>query len=176
MDEAKQKIGWKQKLRREFVRYWINVVDSAFFFGLFAWYRRLVLAEYQIQYLKYGVAIVEALVLAKVVLIGDALGMGKKLFKYKPLIYPTLYNAFAFTLLVAAFALLECMVRAVLEGKGPFEGLAELRQRGGYELLGRCLVSFCAFIPFFAFKELAKTMGEGKLGKLFFRSGGEVTA
>jgi len=30
---------------------------------------------------------------------------------------------------------------------------------GRYELLAQCLVMFCAFVPFFAFKELEEMMG-----------------
>src|SRR5215472_17137660 len=97
MDEAKQKIGWKQRFIREFVNYWINFVYLAIVFGLFAWYRRLILAEYEIKYLNYGVAIIEALILAKVILIGDMLGLGRE-FKNKPLIYQTLYNSIVFSL------------------------------------------------------------------------------
>lgn len=40
--------------------------------------------------------------------------------------------------------------------------------RGKYELLTDSLVTFFAFIPFFAVKELERVLGEGKLGELFF--------
>jgi hypothetical protein len=171
MDEAKQKTAWKQRLFREFVRYWINFVYLAAVFGLFAWYRRLILAEYDIRYLKYGVAILEALVLAKVILLGDMLGLGRE-FKNKPLIYPTLYNAIVFSLFVGVFAIIEHTIGGLLHGKGAMAGLAELRAEGWYELLARCLITFVMFIPFFAFKELANVLHEeNSLGKLFFRKG-----
>lgn len=171
MDEAKQKTVWKERLYREFVKYWINVVYLSVVFGLFAWYRRLILAEYEIKYLKYGVAIIEALVLAKVILIGDMLGLGRE-FKNKPLIYPTLYNAIVFSLFVGLFAIIERTVEGLLQGKGAMAGLAELRAEGWYELLARCLITFVMFVPFFAFKELAKVLHEeGSLAKLFFRKG-----
>ncbi len=169
MDEAMQKTSWKQKAKREFVRYCINFVYLAIFFGLFAWYRRLILAEYDIRYLKYGVAIIEALILAKIILIGDMLGLTKE-FEAKPLIYPTLYNSFVFSLFVGLFALIEHTVGGLLQHKGLMGGVAELRAEGWYELLARCLITFFVFIPFFAFRELGKIFGEeGKLGRLFFR-------
>lgn len=171
MDEAKHKPGRKERVIRELVKYWINFVYLAVVFGLFAWYRRLILAEYEIRYLKYGVAIIEALILAKVILIGDMLGLGRE-FKNKPLIYPTLYNSVVFSLFVGLFAIIEHTVGGLMHGKGPFAGLAELRAEGWYELLARCLITFVVFVPFFAFKELAKALNEeGKLGKLFFRKG-----
>lgn len=171
MDEATQKTGWKQRAIRELVNYWINFVYLAVVFGLFAWYRRLILAEYDIKYLKYGVAIIEALILAKVILIGDMIGLGRE-FKNRPLIYPTLYNSVVFSLFVGLFAIIEHTVGGLLRGKGAIAGLTELRAQGWYELLARCLITFVMFVPFFAFKELAKVFGkEGKLGKLFFRKG-----
>jgi hypothetical protein len=171
MDGAKTKRGWKQAMVRELVRYWINVAYLGTVFGLFAWYRRLILAEYDIRYLKYGVAIIEAVILAKVIWVGDLLGLGRQIFRDKPLIYPTLYNSAVFSFFVGAFAVIEHTVGGLLKGKGWLGGFAELRAEGGYELIARCLITFCVFIPYFAFKELGKTFGEeGTLGRLFFRN------
>ena len=160
---------WKQRMVREFIRYWTNVLYLAVFFGAFAWYRRFVLAEYGISYLHYGAAIIEALILAKVILIGDALGLGRG-FQNKPLIYPTLNKAVVFSILVGIFAILENMVEGMLHGKGAIGGLVALRAEGRDELLSRCLITFLAFIPFFAFRELAGLLGEGKLHRLFFKN------
>ena len=41
--------------------------------------------------------------------------------------------------------------------------------RGPNELLANVLVMFVAFIPFFAFKELGRVLGEGRVWELFFR-------
>jgi hypothetical protein len=159
---------WKQRLAHEFVRYWVNVAYLALFFGVFVVYRRFVLAEYQISYLHYGTAIIEALILAKVILIGDAAGLGGES-KDKPLIYPTLRKAVVFSIFVGIFAIVEHMVEGLIHGKGVAGGLATLWSEGKDEILARCLVTFFAFIPFFAFRELAVMMGEGELHSLFFR-------
>ena len=55
-------------------------------------------------------------------------------------------------------------------------GLAKLWGEGKYELLARCLVTFLAFIPFFAFKELEAVVGKGSLRRLFFRKRVETGA
>ena len=126
------------------------------------------MAEYRISYLNYGVAIIEALVLAKVILMGNALGLSRGL-EDKPLIFPTLYKAVVFSLFVGIFGVLEHMIGGLLHGKGLAGGFQELMSEGRYELLARCMVTFFAFIPFFAFQELGQVLGEGKLGALFFR-------
>lgn len=169
MDETTQKPSWKQKAKRELIAYWINVLYLSIVFGLFAWYRRLILARYDIEYLKYGVAIIEALVLAKVILIADMIGLGRHFFEGKPLIYRTLYNSVVFTMFVAVFTMLEDTVTGLVKGKGLDGWVEEFQGVGKYEFLAHCLVMFFVFIPFFAFKELGKLLGEGKLGRLFFR-------
>jgi hypothetical protein len=159
---------WKERIARELVNYWITFVYLAVFLGAFAWYRRFVLAEYQITYLHFGTAIIEALILAKVILIGDALGLGRG-DENKPLIYPTLRKAVVFSCFVGVFAIVEHMVDGLIHGKGFAGGLAELWSEGKYEIFSRCLITFFAFIPFFAFRELGMLLGEGKLRALFFR-------
>ena len=144
---------WKERIGREFVTYWINVVYLAVFFAAFTWYRRFVLAEYQITYLHYGTAVIEALIMAKVILIGDALGLGGA-DRNKPLIYPTLRKAIVFSCFVGVFAIVEHMVVGLIHGKGFAGGLAALWSEGKYEILSRCLITFFAFLPFFAFRAL----------------------
>lgn len=160
--------GWKQKAIRELTEYSIIVAYLVFFFGAFFTYKRLILAQYQISYLHYGIVIVKALILAKVVMLGDILGLGRRLVD-KPLYYPTLYNAAVFTVWSGAFGILEETVIGLLDGKGWAGGLDELWRHGLYGLLAGCLVTFVAFIPFFAFRELARVLGEKKLVGLFFR-------
>ncbi len=171
MDAAKEKIGWKEKIKREFIRYWINVAYLSATFSIFAWYRRLILAQHEIIYLHYGVAIFEAMVLAKVIMVGEMLGLSRELFKEKPLIYPTLFKSLAFTVFVGIFAVLEGTISGWFKGEGLDGWIIELRNEGKYEFVARCLMIFFIFIPFFAFKELGRMLGIGKLGKWFFRNG-----
>jgi hypothetical protein len=165
---TKAKGGWKQRVMDEFIEYWIVVAFLAWFFAVFAWYRRFVLAEYHISYTHYWVGLIEALVLAKLILIGDALRLGRKL-DDKPLIVPTLWKAVVFSLLVAVFSVLEHTIEGLLRHRGVAGGFEELMSKGKYELLGQSLIMFSVFVPFFACKELERVLGEGQLLKLFFR-------
>jgi len=174
-DTHKIKAGWKQKLVSEIIAYWIMVVYLACFFGLFTWYRRFILAQYQISYVNYGVGLLEAFVLAKVILIGDMLRLGRGL-EDKPLIVPTLYKAVVFSLWVGVFSVLEHTIEGLLRGQGLAGGFEELMSTGKYELLARCLVTFVAFIPFFALKELERVLGEGKIRTLLFRGRAATTS
>ena len=158
----------KRRIAREFVQYWIAVFYLALFFGVFAWHRRLILAEHQISYLHYGTAVIEALVLAKVILIGEALGLGRGGHN-KPLIYPTLGKTVVFSIFVGVFGAAEHIVGGWLHRERFVEIVTRLWSKEKYEILSQCLITFFAFIPFFAFKEISVRLGEGRLFRLFFR-------
>jgi hypothetical protein len=163
-----KRTGWKPRIIHETVEYGTNVIFLALVFVVFTWYRRLILAEYHITYLHYGIALIEALVLAKIIMIGDILGLGRKLAD-KPLILPTLYQSLVFSLWVVVFGVLEHTLVGLLHGEGLAGGVHKLTGQGGYELLARALIIFFAFIPFFAFREMERVLGEGTVRALFFR-------
>ena len=52
--------GWKGKVVYEMFEYCHNFVYLAFFLVAFTWYRRLILAEYAIQFSDYWMPLVEA--------------------------------------------------------------------------------------------------------------------
>lgn len=161
--------GWKPRLHREVRSYLVNFVYLAVFFGLFTWYRRLILAEYRITYLHYGVSLVEALVLAKVAMLGSMFSLDHR-FQDKPLIVRTLYLAFVFTIWTAGFGVIEHTVTGLALGRGLTWGLHEVTGNGRDELLARCLILFCAFLPLFAFKELSRRVGLDATSELFLKS------
>jgi hypothetical protein len=164
----KKKGDLKKRLFQEMVEYWINVCYLTLVFAAFTQYRRFVLAAHNITYTNYWVAVIEALILAKVVMIGDVLRLGRRL-DHKPLIYSTLLKTLVFSLFVGAFTLIEHVIKGLWAGKGLMGGLVDLLRKGHHELLAGCLVTFVAFIPFFAFRELGRVLGEGKIRTLFFR-------
>jgi hypothetical protein len=162
--------AWKQKVVHELIEYWVNFGYLAFFLIALVWYRRLILAEYQVQYTNYWFPLIEAAILAKVIMIGDLLRLGRALDR-KPLILSTLYRTVIFSVWVGMFSLLEGTVRGLLHGSGLRAGFEEIASKGRYELLSWCVVIFVAFIPFFAFKELERVLGKDTLRGLFWRRG-----
>jgi len=164
---TKEKTGWKKKVAHELLEYWVNFFYLVFFFGAFAWYRRLILAEHQITYLHYGTAIVEALILAKVILIGDALRLGRK-FEDRPLIIPTLYKAVVFSFFVGVFAILEHSIGALLHGKGLMGGIREILTEGKDELFARCLLTFFCFYTILRFQGIRAGAGGWEIAGALF--------
>ena len=165
--ESKSK-GWKGKIRHELVEYGFNVIYLTLVFASFTVYQRLVLAAHDITYTNYGFALIEALILGKVIMIGGVFHLGRGL-EDKPLIYPTLYKTVAFTVFVAIFKIFEYMIKGYIDGEGIEGGLAEFTGKGVHILLANSLVVLIALIPFFAVKELGRVYGREKIGSLFFR-------
>jgi hypothetical protein len=155
-----KKKGLKQTILHELTRYWLIVLYMAIFFGAFASYRRLLLAHYGISYEDYGIAVIRALVLGKVVLVAETLRLGQG-YEDKPLIVPTLYKTLLFTVCVAIFDIAEGLLRALIGGLGLTGAVVEVMARFNYEWLSRALVIFLAFLPLFAVGELKRVLGKG---------------
>jgi len=159
---------WKKRLRHELIEYGFNVIYLALVFAAFTVYRRLLLAAHGITYTNYWIALIEALILGKVIMIGGVFHLGRGL-EDKPLIYPTLYKTVVFAVFIAVFAVIEHMIKGLVTGHGIAGGLAEFAEKGFHEILANSLVVLIALVPFFAMKELARVLGREKIGSLFFQ-------
>jgi hypothetical protein len=170
--ENPQHTGLKQKAAREFKEIVIVFIYLAFFFCALATYSTLLLEKYEISYFNYGAALINALIITKIILIGEALHFGTK-HEAKPLIYSVLYKAFMYCLLVFAFHVVEEVIKRLIHGEGLVGALHNVRLD---ELLARSLVIFCTFMPFFAFREVGRVIGPEKFRNLFLRGGESLTA
>jgi hypothetical protein len=115
----------------------------------------------------YLAALVNALVLSKVVRTGEMIGLGKTS-ENKPLILPTLHKSFVFSLFYVAFLGLESTGHNLLHGRGLFAALDVGFVAEKAELLMRGLVTFFGAIPFFALREVRRILGPDTLRDLFF--------
>lgn len=160
-------VGLKAKAKEELR---LLVVISAYLlavFGAFVTYRRLVSRELGVTAFHYGFAALEAVIVAKVILIGRALGVGGK--EGRSLAATVLRQSFLYGLLVMVFTILEHVLESLAHHEGLREGIDAILDQGLYEILGRTLILFVALIPFFAFWELSKQLGEENVFDLLFR-------
>ncbi|SBO41768.1 conserved membrane protein of unknown function [Cyanobium sp. NIES-981] len=160
--------GFKQRALEELKVFWLTALYLWIFLGSFTVYRRLVLAETGVTYLHYGIALIEALVIAKVVLVGRMAGFGRR-FDQQPLIVAVAYKSMVFGLLVLLFSVLEHVVEAMIRHHSALSGLRDLASLGVYELSARVLMITLAFMPFFAFWEIGRVVGMQRLAALFFQ-------
>src|SRR5512137_1472936 len=157
----------KKRLTHEMESYVVISIYLGVFLLSFAFYRRLLMEEYDLGYFQIGWVVIEALILGKIVLIGEALHVGERL-QDRRLFLSVLWKTFTFSLLVLAFKVLEHVAGALLHHK-PVSEVFDLSGGRGIEILSRVELMAVAFVPFFAFRELGRVLGEGKLVEIFFR-------
>lgn len=158
--KAKAKIAHEA---REFLSLFVYL---AFFFCALAAYNMLLLKKYHIEYLTFSFALINALVIAKVILIGDALHIGRQC-EERSLLVAAVVKSLLFGLLVFAFHVVEELMKWMLHrsNAGGMFGDMHIDQA-----LARSLIIFCTFIPLFAFRELRRLLGEGEFYSLVFHS------
>jgi hypothetical protein len=167
MEREAKATGLKERAIEELKLFWIIALYLWVFLGSFTVYRRLVIAETGAVYLHYGIALIEALIIAKVILIGQIFHFSRR-FEDKPLIVPVLYKSILFGAFVLLFGIVERLVEGWFHREGLLGGLRGISDLGGYELGARVLMLIVAFVPFFAFWEIGRVLGAHKLAAMFF--------
>lgn len=164
-----EKKSFKEKFKEEFIEYWINVAYLSFYFGVFVTYKRLILAEYEIDFEQYGTAFFNAFVLGKVVSIIGMMKLGTKM-ENSPLAISTLFKSLIFTFWLAVFNVVEEFISGYFK-TDTLDGAIEYLSHhlGSYEYFAGLLVVFTCFIPFFAFKEMSRVLGLHTIMDLFFK-------
>jgi hypothetical protein len=142
-------------------------------FALLVINQSVVLARESHDYQAHGFAIINALLLAKVLLIGEDLHLGDR-FRDKPLLYSIFYKCFVFTLFFMAFHTTERVIVGVWSGKNIAQSFPDI---GGGSLKGIFFLGatvFVALIPFFAFREISRAIGSSELWSLLLSRGTRV--
>jgi hypothetical protein len=133
-------------------------------------HKTAILQENHINYEAQGFAIVNALVLAKIMMGADGLKLGAR-FEDRPLIYSVLYASFLFAVVLIGFHVAEGAALALLHGKPVAEGLADLGAGNPRVVLSFGAIAFVALIPFFLFRGIARAVGEDQLLQLVLTRG-----
>lgn len=138
--------------------------------GLFALHKSVVLHEPEPFY-HQGFAVLNALVLAKVVYLGEVFDLADNL-KRKPMIYPIIYRSAVFScILILSHVVEELIAKA---WRGGFEALGSAGSLDVEELLVFGLIMFVSLTPFFALGELARDVGSRTLFEAFFVQRGAI--
>jgi len=137
--------------------------------SLFEAYKFVILTEYHMAFALHGLALINALALAKVMLVAQELHLADR-FRDAPLIYPTLLKSFVFAIVLACFKIAEEAALGKIHGKSFHEGIAHLGGGTWQGILTLTALLFVVLIPFFGFTELRRVFGSDRLFGVFFRS------
>ena len=145
------------------ISFYLGVVLS-----LFTVYKVVILAEHHIDFAPHGFAILNALALAKIILVAQELHFAEQL-RDAPLIYPTLLKSFTFTMLLAFFKIVEHTSVGLFHGKSFYTAVASSGDGSWRGTLCLIALLFVILIPFFGFTELRRVFGRDRLEGAFFR-------
>jgi hypothetical protein len=117
---------------------------------------------------RLGFALINAFILAKVILIAEALHAGKPAAGL-PMFAAVLFKSAIFTIILSCFNVAEKVMVGLLHGKTLAQSMPDLAGGG---LVGQLLVGIVVFvvlIPFFSFTELRQAMGTDEFDALILR-------
>jgi hypothetical protein len=158
----------KSQFYEETKKYILLTVYIAMILGGLKIYKRMILTEYHVSYFSYGFGLFESMMLAKIILLGNFLGIGER-FRERPLIIKILYKAFVMSLMALFFSILEYAVEGLWFNRDIAGISLEIINKGKGELLAHTAVMFINFIPLFAIWEAGRAMGGNNLFQLLFK-------
>jgi hypothetical protein len=119
-----------------------------------------------IEYHFYGFAIVNALVLGKVILIAEDFRFAEWFRDQRP-IYDILAKSVAFAILLLIFDIIEEEVVGKFKGKTIGESFPHIGNGSPKAFLFVIIILSFALIPYFSFREIGRVFGERELRSLF---------
>jgi len=164
MSDAHQRL--KQKVGHEMREYLVISFYLFVVFSLLVVHKSIILGEHHIDYTVHGFALINALALAKVMLVAQDLHLADQ-FHDAPLICPTLVKSFVFTVVLACFKIAEGFVIGRIYGRSFQKNLSGGTWKG---ILTLAALDFAMLIPFFGVTELRPVFGADRLFGVFFRT------
>jgi hypothetical protein len=148
-------------------------------FNLILFTKRLILADYLIQFAGFAIATVSALVVAKAVLVADLMPFLRR-FDYAPLAVPILFKTAVYSFFVFIARLIEAFLRYVFEGGAVGHGGFVEDALGKFSwdrFIATQMWIIVLFLIYVTASELNNLFGDGELYKIFFtRRSSEVKA
>ncbi len=158
----------KDKLKEEIQRLTFYFLFFALFFSAFTLYGLIILKEYHVIALyKFSYAILEALILSKLIILGEHFRLGER-YNDRPLIYPTLFKTLLFSVFIVFMTFIEEIVLGWLHGRRSIVSIEHVFDQDLYTILAKTLVIGFVLLLFFAFTETSRVLGRNKLYDLFF--------
>jgi hypothetical protein len=157
-----------QRLRHELTEYLVISAYLYVCFGSVIFYKAAILRGHGIEFTSlFGLALVKALVLAKFILILQALRIGEPRNHADALLAGILKTSFLFVVFLIALSVIEEMIVGYFHGKAGRDVLSEMAGGTLTEAFAVGLLMLLILIPYFAFRGVALRLGDGALWKLF---------
>ncbi|MDR7039532.1 hypothetical protein J2X36_004308 [Methylobacterium sp. BE186] len=142
-------------------------------FGLLILHEHIVLSRHGVTYSFYGLAFINAWILAKIMLVAESLDV-RPHFQGRPLIYPILARSCAFAALLVGAYTVEEVALGLWRGETLANSVPAIGGGGISGLASASVIMAVALIPYFAFRELGRVLGRGRLRTLLLSGEGAI--
>jgi hypothetical protein len=165
-DTNEPKKTTKQKILHEGYEMLLLTGYLGFFFCALVTYKTLLLKGYESVSLDYGFALLNALIIAKVILIGDFVKVVHK-YEGRALVLSVIYKSVVYGVFVFIFHVIEELIKETIHHGDIGKAFHEVKLD---QTALRSLIIFCTFLSLFGFRELRRTIGEKEFHAMVFRS------
>ena len=155
----------EQKAVQELKEYISITLYLCVFFWMFIVYKSIIQGSKEIDFVAHGVAIINALVLGKFMLVAKAIHPGARADNA----HPTLLKSAIFAIALMICKILEDAAVGYFHGNSFTQSIADLGGGSWKAMLAFTIMLFIVLVPLTAFGELGRVVGEGKLVSLFLR-------
>jgi hypothetical protein len=167
---AKSTAAFRQKVFGELKEWAALTLYLYVCLGAVVLLKAAILQDVGVSFAIWGIAAVKALLLAKFMLLGRVLQIGRK-FRDRPLIWPVLYHALIFLILLLVLSTIEELIVGGIHHRPLSDSLTHIVGPTVFEGLAVCLVLFLILIPYSAYDCLEDVLGEREAFRLFFVDG-----
>ncbi len=163
MSHAAANIG--TRVRHELVRFWMIAAYLYVCFGAIALYKAAILQAHGIDYWPYGAAAIEALLVGKFVMIGDAVELGERR-RPQRLVFALLEKSVFFLLFLMALSAAEEVVTGLIHGRSVMASVRGLWGGTLFQVFASSLLMLLILIPYIAVGEAVRMIGPERLRAL----------
>lgn len=159
----------KERAAEEFRHFVVLFLYLWVFFGLFVLDKTVVTRQEGLSFLPHGFALINALVLAKVMLVSESLDLARWM-NGKPAAWSIVYESALCTILFIIFHIIEEWAVGRFRGTGIAAGTPSIGGGGWLGLFVVALILFVSLLPFFAFKNVTRAIGARRMKEILFQS------
>jgi len=159
----------RERIADEFKRFLAIFVYLWVVFALLSIHKSIVLSEHHINFPEHVFAIINSLIFAKVLLLGEDFHLGTR-FHDKRLIYSILHKCLIFTIVLICFHIVESILVGVWHGSTVANSLPPRGDRSIKSIVSVGILCFVILVPFFTFREIGRVIGRKELWSLILRN------
>jgi hypothetical protein len=153
------------RLVNEATRFGVIFIYLWLLLGLLVLYESIIRRQIGLGFQPQAFALINALVLAKVMLVAEDLNLGGRL-RGQPLICAILGEAALFMIVFIAFHVFESFVLGLVHGSTLAQSVPAFGGGGIAGLVTVAAIMFVILVPYFAFRDIGRALGPGELRRL----------